>query len=221
MVRVQLSKADIVWPGVCPCCLGPADTVTFLIDVDTRRGKRLVRTTSRRWQAPYCSACVLHVKLSAEMEGCETNNEHYSLQSTAAAYRSALLAACIGTALIAAAVFMVQFDWNYWTGVGAVLCLVAAFASFAGAWRRVRERRSALKDVPAQHARAVELRARAAELRARPEAHPHDGCCTADWAVSYFFRSDSALHEFAFANSAYAKRFVESNPTAQIASGSI
>ena len=61
--RVQVSARLLHWPQQCACCGGPSHT--SLTAGHTRvSGKRVIRTSTRSWDVPYCSDCRQHVRLA-------------------------------------------------------------------------------------------------------------------------------------------------------------
>jgi len=59
-LRVDVAGHKFVFPSVCACCCGAADSQ---LDVHATRysGKRVVHTSTRCWSIPYCSSCLRHV----------------------------------------------------------------------------------------------------------------------------------------------------------------
>jgi hypothetical protein len=60
-MQVDVSGHQFVFPTVCACCNGRADT-ELTVSTSKSTGKRVIRTSSNEWDIPYCKQCVLHVK---------------------------------------------------------------------------------------------------------------------------------------------------------------
>jgi hypothetical protein len=57
--RFTIAAKNLSWPAVCACCRAPSDGI-LRSSVSVSKGKRVVRTTTRGWDVPYCSACMGH-----------------------------------------------------------------------------------------------------------------------------------------------------------------
>jgi hypothetical protein len=58
-MQVQVSARTISMPSKCPCCLEAAES-SMSISASRTTGKRVVRTTTRGWNVPYCTVCCKH-----------------------------------------------------------------------------------------------------------------------------------------------------------------
>jgi hypothetical protein len=59
-MQVDLSGQKFVFPQNCACCGGPPET-TFTASASRSRGKKVVHTTTKSWEFPYCKKCCEHV----------------------------------------------------------------------------------------------------------------------------------------------------------------
>lgn len=62
--RFDISARNLTWPAACACCLGRSDS-HLRSSVSVSKGKRVVRTTTRSWDIPYCSTCLTHYRTHA------------------------------------------------------------------------------------------------------------------------------------------------------------
>jgi hypothetical protein len=60
-MRIALSGQTFTFPNNCVCCGGPANTVLH-VQASKSQGKRVIRTTTRGWDFPYCSLCSQHLQ---------------------------------------------------------------------------------------------------------------------------------------------------------------
>src|SRR5438105_1419209 len=61
-MRVDVSGHQFEFPQQCACCATTANTV-YTVSASRSRGTRVVRTTTKKWDIPYCSRCIAHVAL--------------------------------------------------------------------------------------------------------------------------------------------------------------
>jgi len=67
-MRVDVSGHQFVFPAQCACCGAPADS-TLTVSASRSRGTRVVHTTTRCWDFPYCVRCVHHASIYASAAG--------------------------------------------------------------------------------------------------------------------------------------------------------
>src|SRR5262245_31150848 len=60
-MRIDLSGHKFVFPQRCACCGGMPQT-TLSASASRSTGKRVVHTTTKSWDFPYCHKCVAHVR---------------------------------------------------------------------------------------------------------------------------------------------------------------
>src|SRR5213593_504629 len=68
IMRIDVSGHQFTFPQVCACCGAPPDTV-WTVSASRSRGKRVVHTTSKRWDVPYCKECAGHASLYRSAAG--------------------------------------------------------------------------------------------------------------------------------------------------------
>ena len=56
---VKVSAKIITWPLACACC-GEQPDSEYRAEAERTTGKRVQRTTTKGWDIPYCSRCLLH-----------------------------------------------------------------------------------------------------------------------------------------------------------------
>jgi hypothetical protein len=199
-VRIEISARLIRWPPVCACCLGRSNDV--LRATSTRvTGKRVVRTDSRSWNVPYCSACLDHI--DAEQHAHSISGSGAITVMTLGIVLG-LLVAVFGGCCCGPAVFAPRpaTDGNQGGSVGVVLVGIASVIVGAGIgvggyfWYRRLD-----AEIRRQRARALD----------RAEAMASSRCCTLRPAVVYEGWYGS-VHTFWFANRGYADAFIRSNP---------
>ena len=59
-MRTDLSGHKFTFPRQCACC-GAMPETTLTASASRSKGKRVVHTTTKSWDFPYCTKCVLHV----------------------------------------------------------------------------------------------------------------------------------------------------------------
>jgi hypothetical protein len=59
-MRVQVSGHKFNFPHQCVCC-GATPETTWSVSASRSTGKKVVHTTSKSWDIPYCRRCVEHV----------------------------------------------------------------------------------------------------------------------------------------------------------------
>lgn len=200
-VRVQISARLIRWPTVCACCTGRADDV-YRTTHTRVTGTRVVRTNSRWWDVPYCSACLDHVDAHSRARSVTAAG------STAALVGGIVLglavtsfgACCCGPGVFAPP--RAAGDNQGPVQAGAVIITLGSLLLGAGVavggylWSRKLE-----ADARQRRRQAVRY---AESLASR--------CCrTLDAAVEYNGWHGS-VHTFWFANPQYADAFVRANP---------
>lgn len=57
--NLTIAAQKLEFPSLCPCCLGPADAL-LECSFSVSKGKRVVHTTTRSWDVPYCARCLAH-----------------------------------------------------------------------------------------------------------------------------------------------------------------
>lgn len=60
-MNVDVSGQKFIFPPICACCGGHANG-TVIAQANRTTGKRVVRTSSKSWDFPYCQNCLAHVK---------------------------------------------------------------------------------------------------------------------------------------------------------------
>src|SRR5438105_2774861 len=60
-MRIDLSGHKFTFPQQCACC-GATPQVTFTASASRSTGKRVVHTTTKAWDFPYCIPCIGHVR---------------------------------------------------------------------------------------------------------------------------------------------------------------
>src|SRR6266404_3441087 len=58
-MRVDVSGYQFIFPPQCVCC-GELANTTWAVSASRSRGTRVVHTSTRSWDFPYCSRCVHH-----------------------------------------------------------------------------------------------------------------------------------------------------------------
>jgi len=64
-VRIDLSGNKFTFPQQCACC-GESPETTLSASASKSTGKRVVHTTSKSWEFPYCTRCASHVRAARE-----------------------------------------------------------------------------------------------------------------------------------------------------------
>ena len=64
-MQVDVSGHQFVFPTLCACCNGSADT-ELTVSTSKSTGVRVIRTSTNEWAIPYCQQCVAHVKLAVK-----------------------------------------------------------------------------------------------------------------------------------------------------------
>ena len=59
---VEVTGAELRWPGSCACCFEPADG-SFRSQHTTGGGFLGLFEETRGWDVPYCSQCLEHIRL--------------------------------------------------------------------------------------------------------------------------------------------------------------
>src|SRR5712664_3453183 len=67
-MQIDVSGHQFTFPQLCACCGGTPDSV-WSVSASRSRGKRVVHTTRKRWDVPYCHECVKHVSLYRSVAG--------------------------------------------------------------------------------------------------------------------------------------------------------
>ena len=62
---IQVSARVLHWPQRCACCNQLNDT-QYRISYTRTTGEKTQRSTTRYWDVPYCTQCVLHVQLAKD-----------------------------------------------------------------------------------------------------------------------------------------------------------
>jgi|SRR5579884_732051 len=62
-MRVDISGHKFVFPHQCACCSAMPQT-TLTASASKSTGKRVIHTTSKSWDFPYCIHCVNHVRVA-------------------------------------------------------------------------------------------------------------------------------------------------------------
>ena len=60
-MEINLSGRTFVFPNQCACCHGPPDR-ELIVAAQRSRGSRVVHTTKKTWEVPYCTSCLEHVQ---------------------------------------------------------------------------------------------------------------------------------------------------------------
>ena len=60
-MQVDLSGQKFVFPPQCACCGNPPQATLTAVATRTT-GKRVVHTTAKSWDFPYCAQCLAHVQ---------------------------------------------------------------------------------------------------------------------------------------------------------------
>ncbi len=62
-MRVDLSGHKFIFPQHCACC-GAMPQTTLAASASRSTGTRVVHTTSKSWDFPYCAQCTEHVRIA-------------------------------------------------------------------------------------------------------------------------------------------------------------
>src|SRR6266850_7321470 len=68
IVRVDVSGHQFVFPPQCACCSEAAGS-TWTVSASRSRGTRVLHTTTRCWDFPYCARCVRHASIYQSATG--------------------------------------------------------------------------------------------------------------------------------------------------------
>ncbi len=64
-MRVDVSGYKFTFPYQCACC-GSAPQTTLTASASRSTGKRVVHTSSKSWDFPYCAGCIEHVRTARQ-----------------------------------------------------------------------------------------------------------------------------------------------------------
>jgi len=106
-MRVDLSGQKLVFPQQCACCGGTPHT-TLSAAATRSTGTRVVHSTTKSWDFPYCGLCVAHVRAADKAATAMWVIAACSLLAAASLYfltAHSLVGALVGIAGIAGAVY--------------------------------------------------------------------------------------------------------------------
>jgi hypothetical protein len=200
MYRVQISARMIQWPDVCACCCQAADT---RVEVSSTRttGKKIIRSTTKTWNVPYCRRCLEHIDASKDLQSHSRFVLHPSLVIGVA---GGLLALLVFALALTASVPLALVP-GVATLVLTVAALLLTYEGFQEKYQRALAAKKAERD----------------RLQRGLDALLSATCCAETYIAAAYQGWHGTVHSFIFSSQQFAAAFEQANPGKCLRDGQI